>query len=818
MMRPGDKLASYRPPGRGACRLIGPALDDWTSSARACPRRGRALFAPFGDQRRLAWATSRSARLGRSIASSTSSSGRGERGLRHGLLEAQAFGCPGRRGAHGGVASACWHGETGLLACPTTQPPSRRPRGLSSAIRRAGALGAGEPRFVVEERGVSGRPRAAESAFALRRSSTPDAAGSESPASSPSPICSAPVISTSRRGRARLRAAGHEVTLSPAACRTASAPCGSVRSFSCRRSGPRHGLQHVPSTRPASRSHPYAEMRRQRLARRRQTRPQCSITELFPFGRRALAGEFLDLVEEATGSRLARSSPPRCATSSSRLEGGAASPRRPGDRPRLLRRRARTRRPRRSYPSTHPGPRRRGCADCAIPATSTRGAAAPNGGRRARSSYRAAPARREPSLHGRRSAPLAPVPERPWRILVGGESPRPSSPPLVTAAGPMRWWSGRGDFRDLARAAASVSQAGYNTAVDLLRTGPSGRLVPFEAGNETEQRLRAERLAVASGTPSCSPRRNLRPAPSRRRRRPAGPAPHPAAIRLDGAERSVAIVEELADGRQTAPRRCRKRALAASRRSLEAPRGTRAAPLPVLVARRRCRRPHPGSGPAARAGARFDPCARSAVPPRPSRPCRPPRGEPQAASLVHGLAHLNHAPPGPRRPSSAPHRPPVRWTTMRTALSLARDRFGACSCRSSCHPGTGSRRSSSRPVRARLPRPVRLRAAGGPRAAPASCRSTPMSTRSTGTGRAGCGRRTAIIADLRARSGGADGGADPDEPIGLLTHHLVHDEAMWAFCETLLERLRSHDNPLSVAARRCFPRSRHRQDRRLRYR
>ena len=28
-----------------------------------------------------------------------------------------------------------------------------------------------------------------------------------------------------------------------------------------------------------------------------------------------------------------------------------------------------------------------------------------------------------------------------------------------------------------------------------------------------------------------------------------------------------------------------------------------------------------------------------------------------------------------------------------------------------------------------------------------------------------------------------------DEPIGLLTHHLVHDETVWAFCEALLERL-----------------------------
>ena len=34
-----------------------------------------------------------------------------------------------------------------------------------------------------------------------------------------------------------------------------------------------------------------------------------------------------------------------------------------------------------------------------------------------------------------------------------------------------------------------------------------------------------------------------------------------------------------------------------------------------------------------------------------------------------------------------------------------------------------------------------------------------------------------------------DGLADPSEPIGLLTHHLVHDEAVWIFCESLMEYL-----------------------------
>ena len=38
------------------------------------------------------------------------------------------------------------------------------------------------------------------------------------------------------------------------------------------------------------------------------------------------------------------------------------------------------------------------------------------------------------------------------------------------------------------------------------------------------------------------------------------------------------------------------------------------------------------------------------------------------------------------------------------------------------------------------------------------------------------------------------GDADRSEPVGLLTHHLVHDEAVWAFCEGLLAYLSARDH------------------------
>lgn len=52
------------------------------------------------------------------------------------------------------------------------------------------------------------------------------------------------------------------------------------------------------------------------------------------------------------------------------------------------------------------------------------------------------------------------------------------------------------DFRARLRTCAcSVSQAGYNTAVDLLSTDAPAVLVPFDVDGETEQALRADRLS-----------------------------------------------------------------------------------------------------------------------------------------------------------------------------------------------------------------------------------------------------------------------------------------------------------------------------------
>lgn len=90
-------------------------------------------------------------------------------------------------------------------------------------------------------------------------------------------------------------------------------------------------------------------------------------------------------------------------------------------------------------------------------------------------------------------------PSRRWRILVGkavAESDvaalRQSASPNVTVE------RVRADFPALlARAALSISQAGYNTVLDLVAAGRPAIVVPFDEGDETEQSIRAEAMERA---------------------------------------------------------------------------------------------------------------------------------------------------------------------------------------------------------------------------------------------------------------------------------------------------------------------------------
>jgi predicted glycosyltransferase len=145
------------------------------------------------------------------------------------------------------------------------------------------------------------------------------------------------------------------------------------------------------------------------------------------------------------------------------------------------------------------------------------------------------------AVEARRRGCLA---ERGWRILVGTTlsdeeiaTIRRSAPAGVVVE---RF---RRDFVALLRRChVSVSQAGYNTVLDILAARVRAVLVPFAAERETEQLIRAQHLAAQeaaivvreSDLTSATLAAAIEYAASRH--------PHPIAIDTDGARRSASLI------------------------------------------------------------------------------------------------------------------------------------------------------------------------------------------------------------------------------------------------------------------------------------
>jgi predicted glycosyltransferase len=278
-----------------------------------------------------------------------------------------------------------------------------------------------------------------------------------------------------------------------------------------------------------------------------EARPDVVVTELFPFGRRVLADEFMALVGEARARQprplllasvrdilAAPAKPERVAEAHRRLAELYGAVLAHGD-PALLPLDA-------SWPvdeSLRPLLRYTGYVDEGGPvdagAETERAEIVVSGG----SSAAALPLLRAAAGAAARH------PDRPWRLLVGGGVGEADFAELRgTAPGHASVERARPDFRALlARAALSVSQAGYNTVVDLLRAGPRALLVPFEAGRETEQRLRAESLA-ARGLAAVLPEAELsvEALALAVARLLGSPAPDGHEVWLDGAAETVATV------------------------------------------------------------------------------------------------------------------------------------------------------------------------------------------------------------------------------------------------------------------------------------
>ena len=96
---------------------------------------------------------------------------------------------------------------------------------------------------------------------------------------------------------------------------------------------------------------------------------------------------------------------------------------------------------------------------------------------------------------------LSPLAAAPWRFLIGPNMAEAAFQDLVARAqagvpGGITVERARPDFRSLlARGRLSISQAGYNTVLEVLAAGIPAVVVPFAAGAETEQSLRAGLLA-----------------------------------------------------------------------------------------------------------------------------------------------------------------------------------------------------------------------------------------------------------------------------------------------------------------------------------
>lgn len=132
-----------------------------------------------------------------------------------------------------------------------------------------------------------------------------------------------------------------------------------------------------------------------------------------------------------------------------------------------------------------------------------------------------------------------------WRILAGPNLPERVFHRLQSeAAGNLVVERNRPDFPHLLqRARVSVSQAGYNTVMDVLAARAPAVMVPFEGSGETEQRLRAEKLSDA-GVATMISEADLSASTLARAidRKAADPAPGAPPFTLDGALRSARFV------------------------------------------------------------------------------------------------------------------------------------------------------------------------------------------------------------------------------------------------------------------------------------
>lgn len=530
-------------------------------------------------------------------------------------------------------------------------------------------------------------------------------------------------------------------------------------------------------------------------------RPDVVLTELYPFGRRQLAGEFSLLVDAASALRprpaiLASIRDILNPPSSSEKAAQALERLAPFDRvlvhgdpdvaplrmswpvgDELARRLVYT-----GYVTDGDAtPPARGGADAAEPGDREGGEVLVTGGASAASLplYRAAVA-------AARSWPDGP----PWRLLVGhGVAEAEFAGLSAEAAANTVVERTRRDFADLVRrAGVVVSQAGYNTVLDLAEARARVVLVPFEDGQEREQLLRAgvwETLGLAQvlRAGDLSPERLAAVVAGALER----PRPAAAPVDRNGQVGSVRAVE----------------AAAGEARAVDEARRRLSAALDDVAARGRRLELWWRDDDAIATGPALErlldlarrlaaPLALAVVPRDAQEPlARRIAAEPGVRVLQHGFAHANHAPPGHKKVELGYAPLPVTLEDLRTGADRLARLFGAKVVPALVPPWNRIEEA----VLQRLP------ALGFSGVSTFKARTTPcpveglvqvnthwdpIAWQSGG----GLADRVALLDALaqRARDVVADR-VDPGEPFGILTHHLVHDPWTWRFVEEVLTLL-----------------------------
>lgn len=259
-------------------------------------------------------------------------------------------------------------------------------------------------------------------------------------------------------------------------------------------------------------------------------------------------------------------------------------------------------------------------------------------------------------INGTACAAARLMPEARWRILIGhGVKEADFAALIADAPANTIIERARPDFPALlGRAVLSISQAGYNTVVDLAAAKPRAILIPFSDGGEREQTIRAQALA-ARGLAQLLPAESLTPHALADAVRGAltQPAPDWAGFTLDGASRAVTAISDHhaeAHARHAAWQRL-DAALAEAR--------ARGITLPFWLRDDDAVEPTAALDDLLTLTGRWDiPLALAVIPAFATGELAARLAdEPRVRVLVHGSAHTNHAPAGEKSAEFGAHRP-----------------------------------------------------------------------------------------------------------------------------------------------------------------